>query len=77
MAAGALGGINGADMPLTILSINLMGSQVVLSVTVATPILLVLIIGKVFYGEHVSGRAWAGCVLGAISVAVLACTGKH
>jgi len=49
-----------------------LGAEIVLPVTVATPILLVLIIGRVFYKEHLSAAAWGGCVLGALAVAALA-----
>jgi len=42
------------------------------TVTVATPTLLVLIIGRVFYKEHLSTAAWSGCVVGALAVAALA-----
>lgn len=44
----------------------------VLPIALATPTLLVLAIGRAFYKEHLSATAWIGCVLGALSVAVLA-----
>jgi len=50
---------------------------VVLPVTVATLILLVLIIGRVFYRERLSAAAWIGCVLGALAVAALAYGGQE
>lgn len=68
----ALGLVNGAGLPLAMVAIRQLGAEVVLPVTVATPILLVLVIGRVFYKEHLSTAAWIGCVLGAIAVAALA-----
>jgi len=67
-----LGAVNGAILPLTLVTIRQLGAEIVLPVTVATPILLVLIIGRVFYKEHLSAAAWIGCVLGALAVAALA-----
>jgi drug/metabolite transporter (DMT)-like permease len=66
-----LGAVNGAILPLTMITIRQLGAEVVLPVAVATPILLVLLIGRVFYGEHLSVAAWIGCVLGALAVAAL------
>ena len=67
-----LGVINAVSMPLTLMTIRSLGAEVTLPVTVATPTLLVLVIGRVFYKEHLSAAAWVGCVLGALAVAVLA-----
>ena len=41
-------------------------------VTMATPILLVLLISRFFYRERLSTAAWIACVLGALLVALLA-----
>ena len=71
----ALGAINAASMMLTLVTIRQLGAGIVLPIAVATPTLLVLVIGRVFYKEHLSAAAWIGCVLGALSVAVLACGG--
>lgn len=67
-----LGAINAASMPLTLVTIRSLGAEVTLPVTVATPTLLVLLIGRVFYKEHLSVAVWIGCVLGALAVAALA-----
>lgn len=67
-----LGAVNAASMPLTILTIERLGAEVVLPVTVAAPILLVLIIGRIFYKERLSTAVWIGCVLGALAVTALA-----
>jgi drug/metabolite transporter (DMT)-like permease len=68
----ALGAVNAATLPLTLVTIRQLGADVVLPVTVATPILLVLAIGRIFYREHLSPTAWTACVLGALAVAALA-----
>jgi len=72
-----LGAVNAASLPLTLLTIRSLGAEVVLPVTVATLILLVLIIGRVFYRERLSAAAWIGCVLGALAVAALAYGGQE
>lgn len=71
-----LGAVNAATLPLTLMTIRQLGAEVVLPVTVATPILLVLIIGRVFYKERLSTAVWIACVLGALGVAALAYGGK-
>jgi drug/metabolite transporter (DMT)-like permease len=68
----SLGVVNGAILPLTMITIRQLGAEVVLPVTVATPILLVLMIGRLFYKEHLPTPAWIGCLIGALSVAALA-----
>ncbi|MBM4084776.1 MAG: hypothetical protein FJ272_08310 [Planctomycetes bacterium] len=68
----ALGVVNAATLPLTLLTIRQLGAEVVFPVTVATPILLVLVIGRVFYRERLSAATWIACVLGALAVAALA-----
>jgi drug/metabolite transporter (DMT)-like permease len=67
-----LGVVNAASMALTLVTIRLLGAEVVFPVAVATPILLMLIIGRVFCKERLSATAWTACVLGALSVAALA-----
>jgi len=57
---------------LSLTAIRQVGAEVALPVTVATPILLVLIIGRVFYNEHLRPVAWLACILGMVSVALLA-----
>ncbi len=77
LAGGVIfGAVNGAVLPLTLVTIRQLGAEIVLPVTVATPILLVLVIGRVFYKEHLSAAAWIGCVIGALAVAALA-YGSH
>jgi len=67
-----LGALNGGMLPLSLTVIRQIGAEVALPVTVAMPILLVLLIGRVFYHERLSPAAWVACVLGAVSVAALA-----
>ena len=67
-----LGVVNAASVALTLVTIRQLGAEVVFPVAVATPILLMLIIGRVFYKERLSAAAWTACVLGALSVAALA-----
>jgi drug/metabolite transporter (DMT)-like permease len=68
----ALGVTNAVILPMSLMAIRRLGAEVALPVTVAMPILLVLVIGRVFYREHLSLAAWIACVLGAVSVAALA-----
>jgi len=72
MGGVVLGAVNAASMPLTLTTIRSLGAEVTLPVTVATPILLVLVIGRIFYKERLSTAAWIACLLGALAVAVLA-----
>jgi drug/metabolite transporter (DMT)-like permease len=67
-----LGAINAAVFPLSLTVIRQVGAEVALPITVAMPILIVLVIGRVFYRERLSAAAWTACVLGALSVAALA-----
>ena len=68
----SLGVTNAAMLPLTLTAIRVLGAEVTLPISIATPILLVLIIGRTFYHEHLSIVAWIACGLGALSVAALA-----
>lgn len=68
---------NGVTLPLTLMTIRQSGAEVALPVTVATPILLVLVIGLVFYRGRLSAATWIGCVLGALAVAALAYGGSQ
>ena len=68
----ALGLINGGSLPFGIMAMKLVGAEVMLPVGVAVPILIVMLIGRIFYREHLSPAAWAACLVGAASVAALA-----
>ena len=68
----ALGAINGGSLPFGLMAIRLVGAEVALPVAVAMPILLVLLISRIFYREHLTPAAWAACIVGAAAVAALA-----
>jgi drug/metabolite transporter (DMT)-like permease len=68
----SLGVTNAAMLPLTLTAIRVLGAEVTLPIAIATPILLVLIIGRTFYQEHLSITVWTACGLGALSIAALA-----
>jgi drug/metabolite transporter (DMT)-like permease len=70
-----LGVMNATMQPLTLYSMKEFGAQVVLPVSVATPIVLILIIGRIYYKERLSLLALFGCLVGAVSVTVLAIMG--
>ena len=72
-AAGGilLGAINAMVLPLTLRAVGALGAEIVFPITVTTPMLLVLIIGRVAYGEKLNRLVWTGCILAAVSVAVL------
>jgi drug/metabolite transporter (DMT)-like permease len=67
-----IGVVNAVTMALALVTIRQLGTEVVFPVAVATPILLMLIIGRIFYKERLSAATWIACVLGALSVAALA-----
>lgn len=68
----ALGVTNAMILPLTLMAIRQVGAEVALPITLASPILPMLVIGRVFYKERLSAAAWIACVLGALSVAAVA-----
>ena len=72
LGGATLGAINAAVFPLSLTVIRQVGAEVALPITVAMPILLVLVIGRFFYREHLSPAAWTACVLGSLAVAALA-----
>ena len=67
-----IGTINAVVLPLTVAAIGRLGAHIVLPVTVASPILLVLVIGRVFYGERLRRPVWIGCIIGSVSILLLA-----
>ena len=62
-------------IPLTIAAINRAGPSVIFPLTVASPIILVLFLGHFLYHEHLRPTSIAACILGALSLALLAHTG--
>jgi len=61
MANGILSAVIGAA---TLSALNYVGPEVVFPFTVATPVILVLILGQFLYHEHLDRPAWLACFLG-------------
>jgi len=73
MAGGVIIGIGyAAFMPLTLYSFRYFPAEIVLPVTVVSPMVLTLLLGTLVYREHLSATVWCGCLLAALAVAVLA-----
>ena len=76
MTAGiAIGAMSGVGMALTLAAFADLGSAVVLPFSVTTPVLLMLVIGHFAYREHLGRLQLAGCIIGAMSVLLLALGG--
>jgi len=71
VAGIAIGLVNVTAIPIRMSIMPRLGPEVVLPVAIATPIVLVLLIGRVFYGERLNGRAWAGCAIAVAAIAAL------
>ncbi len=72
MAAGAVNGlISAAAVVTTLLTLNRARAEVVFPVTVAMPILLVLLLSAVVYRERLGGLAWAACGAGGAGLVLL------
>lgn len=67
-----IGACNGVVLPLTVAAIQRIGSHVVLPVTVVSPMLLMLVIGRVIYGERLPRTAWIACIIGGASIVLIA-----
>jgi drug/metabolite transporter (DMT)-like permease len=72
VAGVVIGVVNAAGMPIGMTIMKGVGPEVFLPVTVAMPIIVMLIVGHFFYAERLDRRTTAGCVLAAASVALLA-----
>jgi drug/metabolite transporter (DMT)-like permease len=68
-----IGSTTSLVVSLMLVLIHLIGAEIVLPVTVALPIIIMLLIGHYVYHERLSRYAVTGCIIGAISVALLAC----
>jgi len=72
MIAGvSVGATMSVTVPLSILVISLVGAEIALPIMVATPIIIVLLLGHFVYEERLQRGTIAACVLGAVSVALL------
>ncbi len=64
-----------STMTCVLLAIPRIGAEKVFPVTVASPIILMLIIGHFVFHERITRSALAGCVLGAFGLVLLAVSG--
>ena len=71
VAGIAIGLVNVTAIPIRMSIMPRLGPEVVLPVAIATPIVLVLLIGRIFYGERLNGRGLAGCAIAVIAIAAL------
>jgi drug/metabolite transporter (DMT)-like permease len=72
MAAGAVNGmISAAAVVTTLLTLNRARAEIVFPVTVAMPILLVLVLSAGVYRERLGGLAWAACGAGGAGLVLL------
>lgn len=69
----AIGICTGLSMPLNMMVVRSIGPAVAWPVTVTTPVLIMLAVGQFAYKEHLSRTQWAGCLIGTLSVVLLAC----
>jgi len=73
------GGINGlimaALLPLSLELMTRMSAAVVWPITVASPMVLMLLIGQLFLGERLTRAGWASGLLGIVGVIILASSG--
>jgi drug/metabolite transporter (DMT)-like permease len=72
MAGVVIGVVNATGTPIGMTIMGSVGPEVFFPVTVAMPIIVMLIVGHFFYAERLDRRTTAGCVLAAASVALLA-----
>jgi drug/metabolite transporter (DMT)-like permease len=73
LAGVIIGSSTALTFPLVVAAIHRIGAVIVLPVTVAGPMILVLLLGHFVYGERLRRTAVIACIFGAISVAWLAC----
>ena len=72
IGGAGVGVLNTVNIPLTMKAYACFAPEIVLPVTVVTPIALNLLIARVLWGERLSRVVWGGCTLAIISVAVIA-----
>lgn len=72
LGGGAVNGlISAAAMVTTLLSLRHLRAEIVFPVTVALPILLVLLLSAAVYRERLTVLSWAACVTGGAGLVVL------
>jgi drug/metabolite transporter (DMT)-like permease len=75
LAGGAVNGlISAAAMVTTLLSLRHFRAEIVFPVTVALPILLVLLLSAAVYRERLTVLSWAACATGGAGLVVLTLT---
>lgn len=70
---GLVGGLISVVCLVTILqAIALIGPRLVFPVTIALPAMLVLLLGRLLYHEHLTWQGWVACAAGVLGIAALA-----
>ncbi len=72
LGGAGVGVLNTVSIPLTMKAYSCFPAEIVLPVTVVTPIAFNLLIARVIWREHLSRVVWAGCILAMIAVAAIA-----
>jgi drug/metabolite transporter (DMT)-like permease len=67
----SIGFLANISLFFTIFSLNYIGAEVILPVTVATPMVLMLFLGHYLYGEHLNIKALTGAGIAIFSVILL------
>lgn len=72
LAGGVILGLsNTIGTLLVLLTFRKLGAEIVLPVSVTSPMILIMILGVVFYKEHLSRLMWAGCLGAALAVGLI------
>lgn len=53
-----------------------LGAQIVFPFVIATPIIIMLMVGHFVFKDHLGRLGWAGCLLGAVGLVLLVLTGN-
>ncbi len=72
IAGAGVGLANTLCIPLTMKAYSCFPPEIVLPVTVVTPMAFNLIIARLAYREHLARIVWTGCIMAIISVAAIA-----
>ena len=72
IGGAGVGVLNTVSIPLTMKAYACFPPEIVLPVTIVTPIAFNLLIARVLWREHLSRIVWAGCALAIVSVTVIA-----
>jgi drug/metabolite transporter (DMT)-like permease len=71
--AGIAGGgiLAGIVLPVIIYLMQKLPVEIVFPITQSAPIVIILLIGRIFLKERLTWMGWAACLLGALSIALL------